>query len=423
MTEILMTKQVTKEMEDRYIEIPFDMPPSVNTLEVSYEIVDKGTTRSIVDLGIRDEKRVRGWSGGARKHFYISKEKATPGYLPGPLTPGKWAVLLGTYRIAKAGCEVKVNIRFQLAQSRWYKGDLHTHTVHSDGKYELQEVVQIAGKIGLDFVALTDHNTITQNLVYPKENELTFIPGMELTTNHGHCNFLGVIDPVLDFRSTSDAQVLERILEAKKNGAFVVLNHPHCPYCPWEWSFDVPYDAVEIWNGPWRESNQHTLDWWQNQLVQGRKIVAVGGSDVHAPHPYVKHGHPTTWIYSKGKDASSLLSALGRGHVFITYFPVAPIVSLCCEDKMMGDTVVNPSDSVTIDIQGLQINDVIRIYTRQGKTYESIAAGPVWKKEFLSKQSGFVRVEVWRKFTGFDVLLPVTITNPLYIEKKAHSFI
>jgi hypothetical protein len=423
MTEIVVIKNITKEMEDQYLEVPFQMPEHVESLHVNYEIIDKGASKSIVDLGIRDAKRVRGWSGGARMSFFISREKATPGYLAGSLEPTEWAILLGTYRIAQAGCEVKVTIRFELQEPRWYKGDLHTHTVHSDGKFELSEVVQIALENQLDFIALTDHNTISQNYVYPKENNLIFIPGMELTTNHGHCNLLGVADPIQDFRSTSNEQVLARIEEAKEKGALVVLNHPHCPHCPWEWSFDVPYDAVEIWNGPWRENNQHSLDWWQSQLAQGKKIVAVGGSDVHAPQPIVRHGYPTTWIYSPGKDSASLLAALRKGHTFITYGPVAPTVQLTCGEKMMGDVVYAIEEPVLIELQQLQAGDLIRIYTNQGKTEEWAVTDEhtVTLLYQLDKETSFIRVEVWRMFPEANKLLPVTISNPVYVKREIES--
>lgn len=76
------------------------------------------------------------------------------------------------------------------------------------------------------------------------------IPGMELTTNQGHANFLGIIAPVQDFRVNSSEQVKERIREARSNGARIVLNHPHCPNCGWEWDWAADYDWVEIWNGP-----------------------------------------------------------------------------------------------------------------------------------------------------------------------------
>ena len=41
----------------------------------------------------------------------------------------------------------------------WYLGDLHAHSVHSDGAWEVTDLVAAARTRGLDFATLTDHNT------------------------------------------------------------------------------------------------------------------------------------------------------------------------------------------------------------------------------------------------------------------------
>lgn len=55
-----------------------------------------GFSTNVVDIGIFDPSGrglgdtagFRGWSGGARRHFRITRHWATPGYLAGPLAPG-----------------------------------------------------------------------------------------------------------------------------------------------------------------------------------------------------------------------------------------------------------------------------------------------------------------------------------------------
>lgn len=45
-------------------------------------------------------------------------------------------------------------------EADWYRGDFHVHTNASDGAYPPSLVAGIAKAEGLDFVAITDHNTI-----------------------------------------------------------------------------------------------------------------------------------------------------------------------------------------------------------------------------------------------------------------------
>jgi histidinol phosphatase-like PHP family hydrolase len=46
------------------------------------------------------------------------------------------------------------------ARPRWYRGDCHAHTNCSDGFYSPPQLVELAKTEGLDFLAITDHNTI-----------------------------------------------------------------------------------------------------------------------------------------------------------------------------------------------------------------------------------------------------------------------
>src|SRR5699024_7449818 len=114
------------------------------------------------------------------------------------------AVLLGAYDISQKGCNVKLTIEFTEKSYRWLGGDLHLHSIHSDGTYTIEENIQNIKSHDLDFMALTDHNTVSQNVERPLNTDLTLIPGMELTTNKGHLNLLGVVDPIKDFRVNSD---------------------------------------------------------------------------------------------------------------------------------------------------------------------------------------------------------------------------
>ncbi|QKE75794.1 PHP domain-containing protein [Arthrobacter citreus] len=380
------------------------------------EIVQEGIASSVIDLGVRDSKRVRGWSGGARTEFFIHQEKATPGYLHGELTEGEWAVILGAYKVSKLGCTVKLTIEYTEEEHRWLKGDLHTHSVHSDGKYTLREKADIATKAGLDFVALTDHNVVSQNESYPRDVSTLFIPGMELTTNWGHLNLLGVADPVCDFRVQNMEELHIRLKEARENGAHISLNHPYCRNTGWrlDWNFD--YDWVEVWNGPWREENEDALTWWQEQLISGKRLVAVGGSDVHRPDPYVVHGMPTTWVYSKSLTSNEILKAIDKGHVVLSYSPEGPFISLTCGNYMTGDVCQEQNQPVLISVKGTKHSDVVKVISNDGIELEVMVEDH--KGQFdLTIDKGertFYRVEVWRYFPEVNSRLLAALSNPIY---------
>jgi len=135
--------------------VPFDVPKGVRAIEVEldYEPLSTGLgfTANVVDLGLLDPDGFRGWSGGARRSFRVTRGEATPGYLPGRVVEGTWQVALGPFAVVPPGVEATLRIRLVpgppgpayvpapparrvAGRGRgWYAGDLHVHTDHSDG--------------------------------------------------------------------------------------------------------------------------------------------------------------------------------------------------------------------------------------------------------------------------------------------------
>jgi len=105
--------------------LPVEVPGGVREIAVSYSYdkpqVPTGVLGNALDIGIFDERGIRlggrgfrGWSGGFRTSFVISRSDATPGYLPGPIGTGTWHVVLGPYQVAPQGLaySVEVTLRF-----------------------------------------------------------------------------------------------------------------------------------------------------------------------------------------------------------------------------------------------------------------------------------------------------------------------
>jgi hypothetical protein len=411
-----ISRRILHNEESSYIEVPFSVPTGTEQIKVKMEVIQEGAASSIIDLGVKDQNRVRGWSGGARSEFFIHQAKATPGYLHGELEAGEWAVLLGAYKVAAKGCMVNLTIEYTLEELRWLKGDLHTHSVHSDGTFTLREKASICEEAGLDFLGLTDHNAASQNEAYPRDVDTLFIPGMELTTNNGHLNLFGVNDPVRDFRVNTMEELHRVLKEARENGAYISLNHPYCRNTGWRWDWDFDYDWVEVWNGPWRDENQDALDWWQEQLVSGKRLVAVGGSDVHRPHPYVIHGMPTTWVYSKSLTSSEILKSIDKGHVVLSYSPKGPFISLTCGISMTGDVSEETNQPVMLNVKDVQYSDVVKVISNQGIEQEVMVkeGQDSLDLSWAVGNCSFYRVEVWRYFPEAKSRLLAALCNPIY---------
>ncbi|ANS74813.1 hypothetical protein AWM70_09585 [Paenibacillus yonginensis] len=413
---------IQHEQEKSYPEITFQVPDQVEKIEVCYRYPKNEQT--VVDIGLRSPERLIGWSGGARERFFVGLEKATPGYLAGPLKPGQWSVMLGAYRIPEEGCRVSVEILLTLQHERWLKGDLHAHTRHSDGSYTPEQAMELSLGKGLDYLALTDHNTASQNrFAHAGHEELLLIPGVELTSYKGHANLLGHPDSLEDFRVLTREQAAAQLEKARDKGALISLNHPFDESCPWEFGFDVPYDAVEVWNGPWRELNETAVRWWQEQLAQGQRIVAVGGSDVHRTEAYMSHGTPTAYVLAGSETAGAIIEGIRRGAVVISMEANETFMDFRAGQTRVGGTVTAvEGEEVTFEIQIRgAVQDRIGLWSDRGLEQE-------WnvehKQDIVLNLPGdrlFYRLEARRFLPEHNIEVMSCLTNPIYLERQGAS--
>jgi predicted metal-dependent phosphoesterase TrpH len=370
-------------------------------------------------MAIRDESNsFRGWSGSERLYFYITENEATPGYVRGPIKEGEWALTLGAYKIQEEGCKVTINIKFTLKERVLLKGDLHMHSQHSDGKYDVDNVMNLAKLHGLDFIFLTDHNTFSQNEYIKSSDSLVVMPGMEWTHYKGHCNFLGVKSPIKNFVANDKEKTVEIMLEARESGALITLNHPHCRSCGWKWGFDVPYDAIEIWNGPMKDTDYDTINWWNSKLIEGERIPVVGGSDAHKNEMFRMIGAPSTFLYSNSRGQSDIIEAIKNGHGFISFTASGPVIELSIEDAIMGDVVgFEDGQTGTVKVSNVSLNDHIRLISDKGIEQSCrVVLESAKTLKFVVKERKFYRVEVWREVIP-QVPMLVAISNPIYIRK------
>jgi hypothetical protein len=376
---------------------------------------------NIIDLGLfaSDGSQV-GASGSDKTEIQVSNTYATPGYRTCRLIPGEWQILLGAYKVAPGGVTVFYEMTFSPKRLRLFKGDLHLHTLASDGVLRVEELAQHAVRHGLDFLAITDHNQMVSAESLPRLPGLTLIPGIEWTHFKGHANFLGVDRPYDEpFFTNTLEDVQARFNSARARGAFIVINHPFDEICPFQFDLNsLPFDCLEIWNGPMRESNLRALGFWQNMLTAGKKVPICGGSDYHRDHLFILPGGPTTNIYAMSASPEDILSGLKQGHSYITFAPNGPTLEMTAGEALPGDSVPYSNvKEIQIKASGLIAGDILQVVTAQGCTpiLEAKMDGK-FQGVYTLNAAGFARIEILRGFLPGLPLLPALISNPIYFD-------
>lgn len=190
---------------------------------------------------------------------------------------------------------------------------MHMHSVYSDGSGEVPEIAKAASEVGLDYILLTDHNTL-RALKEGYEgwygNTLLLV-GCEINDRQNKNHYLAFgINQAFSTRLSA----AEYVRKVKESGGIGFIAHPHekrthmkeHPSYPWiDWDIDE-YTGIEIWNhmSEWMENlteenkyqsflhplktidtpQKKTLKLW-DELNLTRKVVGVGGVDAHA-HKY-----------------------------------------------------------------------------------------------------------------------------------------
>lgn len=367
--------KIPKEREKTYYTVPFHVESGVEkiTVKYSYPNATKGLLGDMhplntVDIGLMDrDGNFLGWSGSSRDEISVGEYSSTKGYLSQPILPGEWQIIVGAYHIEDGGVEVTYNIEFEKKQPRWLYGDLHIHSDASDGKFSAYEIAVSAQKIGLDFIALANHNNYSENFSLPKISGLTFIPAVEWTHYNGHMNFFGVNAPFENsFIANNEEDAAKLIEHARSLGAVISVNHPKCKICPYLWK-NENFDTVEIWNGPMRPTNLRGIAYWTDLLRRGKKVPAVGGSDYHRPLNPAKIGNPVTAVYSNSRSDKDILDAIRHGHCFVTNGINGAKLFITCGKAVMGDTVTDSERLLKISAQNLKGDDLVLV-TNRGET-------------------------------------------------------
>mgnify|MGYP002388178756 CR=1 FL=1 len=155
--------------------------------------------------------------------------------------------------------------------------DLHIHSDHSDGKARVHQILAEARKMGLNGLAITDHNTLAGSLeakriAVERYPDLIIIQGAEVNTSEGHLLILGV-DQLPPLGMSPEATI-----EAVRDlGGITVLPHPYHLFRHAIGRMP-PVDAVEVYNSKYLFGISNF-----RAKIEARKrgMPMVAGSDSH----------------------------------------------------------------------------------------------------------------------------------------------
>lgn len=427
--EFKISGSLTARDRKKYTTLTFTVPIGASQIDIHFEYSPKriGKRKNTLTLGLSDPISDRGTAhrGQSIQDIHLNAQEATPGFIPGKLTPGTWCVYLDAHWITSESpviYDVKIVVTVEPPShgAQWYKGELHSHTLHSDGKWDVDGLLNFAREHQLDFITLTDHNTVAglKEMDSKSSDDLLTMGGFELTTFDGHALALG-IRKMLDWRVTPVRIITKIKAEVEALGGLFIIAHPkapgdgYCTGCRWDYWEMMPSTAraVEVWNEHWDSisNNEEAVQLWYQWLNQGFHIYATVGSDIHGPSD---EEFGFNMVYAEDRNETAILDAVQQGHHYLSSGPQIELIGESSKgySGMMGDSLMGDTYNITATWDRCHEGDIVRVIV-EGRVFDEFAVQSRGQKSWQIADKLWCVVEIRNAEHHMRAL-----TNPIFME-------
>jgi predicted metal-dependent phosphoesterase TrpH len=194
------------------------------------------------------------------------------------------------------------------------RADLQLHSDLGDGLASPEAILDAAERVGLDVIALTDHDDIRgafllRDIAARRSSPIEIVPGVEVTTRSGHLLALWIEEEIPMF-----AALAETVARIHRAGGVAIVPHPlsYLTFSVGEGALralaaaadpEVHVDAIETRNPSYAGRVRGARATWLNETVL--HVAETGSSDAH--HSKLVG---TTWTDFSGDDGAALRRAI-----------------------------------------------------------------------------------------------------------------
>ena len=349
---------------DDNITVPLDVPEGV--LESSQPVGEYRAYVHVYDAGVPVLVQVEDIviAEGRSTYLLVNLLEGAGGAMSlrafdadGDLALDRVELEMGTDPYDAAGIPGRIELfhdsRVLNTAAQWYCGEMHAYSHYGVGTEGVAALVTRAEKADLDFLAITDRNTlaVTEDPAFHSER-LVLLPAMEWGTDEMGVALVYGARTAPDQPSNMRAAQAQCIRVQAQGGVWMIA-HPTFPSKPWQWGLSF-VNGVETWFRDWRSVPPIALDqlgeparerhegnlihsiaaaaaavnhgelsanaqanlFYDYELVRGLMASAIGGSGSGSKK--VPLGRPVTYIHARELSVEGLLEGLRLGRTYVS---------------------------------------------------------------------------------------------------------
>jgi hypothetical protein len=341
----------------------------------------------------------------------------------------------------------------------WYRGELASHSNYSHGSESVAALVRRAERLGLDFLAITDENTMDA-VRDPgfRSDSVVLIPAVKWGNDaNGWALMYGPRTEPLPPVNFAFAQ--GQCLRTQAQGGAVAAAHPCLPTAPWQWNLAY-LNSVQMWFRGWRDipplaldnlredlkvrqdgrlvysiaeaatiaaqsANSQAQEFWEYELSRGVRMGGIAGSGTASPK--VPMASPVTWIYAKEKSLKGILEGMRLGRTYVSSGLDGPQVELYADVTNNGKIDVSIGGAVPVKTV---VTYLARVRGANGKKLQVLQNGrAIFTKRIEADPFAMrfphqadvpcayqVRVISAAQDVGFSMVDVHAVTSPIYAD-------
>ena len=223
---------------------------------------------------------------------------------------------------------------------KWFKGNLHMHTTHSDGRLNVAEASAYYAERGYDFIAVTDHMVPFIGAELNDKLPLIVLDGIELDGRDAQGSYYHMVCIGGVYGISKGMSLMEALEKARSQGSFIVWAHPH-------WSGNTAaeglrheFHGMEVYNhlSEIATGKGKGAFHWDSVLEQKPDILGLATDDNH-----FFEGYPPQvggWIMVNAPELSpeAIMTSIRRGNFYSSCGPDFKLMYIEKGNRIVAET-------------------------------------------------------------------------------------